>query len=247
MLTPRVIPFDGILNFRDLGGYRTLDGRSTRWARLYRSDVAHELSPTDMALLQSLGIATVVDLRSPSEVERTRSALREEPTIRFVNASVLSNDGLNERRDEETLDEQYLARRYLHYLEVGTGAFTRAFDEMSLAKNYPLVFNCFLGKDRTGVLAALLLSCLGVERNSVINDYALTATRVPLIVERLRRDPVYRDTIERTHSNVLSATTATMTRFLVEVDDRFGGARGWALSAGVSQRQLDQISQLLLE
>ncbi|MCU1362788.1 MAG: protein tyrosine/serine phosphatase [Acidimicrobiaceae bacterium] len=200
-----------------------------------------------MALLRSLGVATVVDLRSPSEVARTGSAFRGDPFIRFVNSSVLSSDVLNEPRDEESMDDQYLARRYLHYLEVGGDAFTRAFEEMSHEENYPLVFNCFFGKDRTGVLAALVLSCLGVERSSVVDDYALTATRVPLIVERLRTDPLYRDTVERTNPVVFSATTATMSRFLDEVDQRFGGARGWALGAGVSRRQLDRISHLLLE
>jgi protein-tyrosine phosphatase len=247
MSTARVVPFGGVFNFRDLGGYRTTDGRMTRWGRLYRSDAAHELSPTDLALLRSLGVATVVDLRSPSEVARTGSAFRGDPSIRFVNSSVLSTDVLNELRDEESLDDQYLARRYLHYLEVGGDAFARAFDEMSRDENYPLVFNCFFGKDRTGVLAALVLSCLHVERSSVVDDYALTATRVPLIVERLCTDPLYRDTIQRTNPVVFSATTGTMSRFLDEVDQRFGGARGWALGAGVSQRQLDQISHLLLE
>jgi protein-tyrosine phosphatase len=248
MSRSRVIPFSGIFNFRDLGGYPTVDGRTTRWGKLYRSDVAHDaLSPEDLTLLRSLGVVTTLDLRSPAEVERTTSALRGDPTIRYVNTSVLSNDGLNEKRDEASLDDEYLARRYLHYLDVGAEAFAQAFAELSVDENYPLVFNCFLGKDRTGVLAALVLSCLEVERSAIVDDYALTAARVPLIVEKLRSDPVYRDTIDRTHPIVLGATSETMTRFLDEVDRRFGGAGDWALSVGVPQWQLDQMRRFLIE
>lgn len=247
MTTPRLVPFSEILNFRDLGGYRTSDGRTTRWGRLYRSDVGQPLTSADLELLRSLGVATVVDLRSPVEVERTASALRADATIRYVNTSVLSNDGLIERQEESVFDEGYLARRYLHYLDVGGDAFTRAFAEMAKSENYPLVFNCFLGKDRTGVLAALVLSCLGVERDEIVADYALTATRVPFIVEKLRSDPVYRDTIDRTHPVMLDASALTMTDFLEELDRRFGDARSWALGVGVSSDELERMSALLLE
>jgi protein-tyrosine phosphatase len=245
--TPRLVPFSEILNFRDLGGYHTADGRTTRWGRLFRSDVGQPLSASDIDLLRTLGVATVIDLRSPVEVERTASALRVDPSIRFVNTSVLSNDGLIERREESTFDEGYLARRYLHYLEVGGDAFTRAFAEMAVYENYPLVFNCFLGKDRTGVLAALVLSCLTVERDEIVADYALTATRVPYIVEKLRGVPVYRDTIDRTDPVMLDANAHTMMSFLEELDRRFGGARSWALGAGVSPGELERLSELLLE
>ncbi len=247
MTTSRLIPFREVLNFRDLGGYRTSDGRTTRWGRLFRSDVGQPLSPEDRELLRSLGIATVVDLRSPVEVERTASALRADPMIRYVNTSVLSNDGLIERQEESSFDEGYLARRYLHYLDVGRDAFSTAFAEMAAAENYPLVFNCFLGKDRTGVLAALVLSSLGVERDDIVEDYALTATRVPLIVEKLRNDPVHRNAIERTDPIVLDANALTMTTFLRDLDEHFGGARSWALAAGVSSDELDRMSELLLE
>jgi protein tyrosine/serine phosphatase len=205
------------------------------------------MTPADLELLRSLGVATVIDLRSPVEVERTVSALRADPSIRYVNTSVLSNDGLMERREESTFDEGYLARRYLHYLDVGGDAFMRAFAEMAVSENYPLVFNCFLGKDRTGVLAALVLSCLGVQRDEIIEDYALTSTRVPFIVEKLRSDPVYRDTIDRTDPIVLDANALTMTNFLEQIEQRYSGARNWALGAGVASGQLDRMSELLLE
>jgi len=141
-------------------------------------------------VFRGLGIASVVDLRSVSEVERTGRGLLTHEPLNFVNSPVLTTLQTDESRVD--IDEGYMARRYLEYLKMGAPAFVRVFEEMTNAESYPLVFNCFLGKDRTGVVAALVLSCLGVRRSSIVEDYALTAPRVVLIVEKLLRDPLLR-------------------------------------------------------
>lgn len=240
------MPFSGVSNFRDLGGYHTSSGRVTQWGRLYRSDALQDLTANDLVLLRSLGIVTVVDLRSSAEVERTGRGLLASESIRFVNPSVFRKD-FEEKRLASDLDDDYLARRYFQYLEEGGPAFVRAIEEMTVIENYPMVFNCFFGKDRTGVLAALVLSCLGVNDQTIVNDYALTATRMQFIIEKLRRDSVYRETIERAHPLVLGANAATMSQFLSNLDQHFGGARSWALSAGVLPHQLELLSDALLE
>lgn len=241
----RIVPFSGVLNFRDLGGYQTLDGRTTRWGRLFRSDALHDLTEDDLVVFRGLGISSVVDLRSTGEVERTGRGLLEGESIRFVNSPVLSSYEAN--REESAFDESYLARRYLQYLEIGAPAFVAAFEEMTVPEHYPLVFNCFLGKDRTGVLAALVLSCLGVERQSIVEDYAITDERVRFITGKLRQDPAHRDAIDQTDPVLLAAKEATMSSFLVEVDERFGGARAWVEAAGLAPGRLDQLESLVLE
>jgi protein-tyrosine phosphatase len=245
-VTNRLVPFEGVLNFRDLGGYESEDGRRTRWGRLFRSDAMHDLTEDDLVVFRGLGIAAVVDLRSVSEVERTGRGLLALEAQKFVNVPVLSNYEIHEPR-EIAFDEDYLSRRYLQYLDVGAPAFVRVIEEMTIADNYPLVFNCFLGKDRTGVLAALVLSCLGVERLTVVEDYALTDARVAFIVEKLRRDPVQSDTIDQTDPVLLAAREATMTSFLAEVDERFGGPVAWARRAGVSSDSIERLHDLLLD
>jgi protein-tyrosine phosphatase len=246
-VTPnRIVPLAGVSNFRDLGGYQTSDGRVTRWEKLYRSDALHDLTEPDLLLFRNLGIVTIVDLRNVTEVERSGRGLLDSEGIRFISAPVLPENDM-ERREMAVLDDDYLTNRYLHYLEVGDSAFVRAIQEMAAGTNYPLVFNCFFGKDRTGVLAALVLSCLSVNRSEIVDDYALTATRVPLILQRLKADPVYRETIERTDPILLAAQAATISRFLVELDRRFGSARDWALGVGISSVQLAALEDQLLE
>jgi protein-tyrosine phosphatase len=246
-VTPdRIVPFTGVLNFRDLGGYRTSDGRTTRWGHLYRSDALHDLSEADLSLFRRLGIATVVDLRNTREVERTGRGLLSSESFRFVNAPVLGETEVYALHGEP-LAPDYLVTRYLHYLDVGGGSLVRALEEMSDSQKYPLVFNCFFGKDRTGVLSALVLGCLGVSSEDIVSDYAVTASRVPMILDKLRQDRIYRETIERTNPLVLAANGDTMSRFLAELDVRYGGARAWARAAGMDDEKLESLTDVLLE
>jgi protein tyrosine/serine phosphatase len=243
----RVLPFSGVFNFRDLGGYPTTDGRTTRWGRLYRSDALHGFTQSDLELFRRLGINSIVDLRNPAEVERTGRGPLTEEHISFTNTSILSGNPVEEKVDTSELGEDYMWHRYLHYLDVGGEAFVGAFNSITRGENLPLVFNCFFGKDRTGVLAALVLSCLGVEAQAIVADYALTSTRVNLILEKLREDPVQRDTIERSDPVLLDATEHTMSRFLAEMDQRYGGACSWVLSKGVTTQQIEVLKRELLE
>ncbi len=245
IVTERLVPFSGALNFRDLGGYETEDGRLTRWGRLFRSDAMHDLTPDDLKVFRALGIASVVDLRSASELERTGRGLLAGEPLRFVNSPVLSNYQTDESRTN--IDEGYMSRRYLEYLQVGAPAFVRVIDEMTKADNYPLVFNCFLGKDRTGVVAALVLSCLGVGRSAIVEDYALTAPRVILIVEKLLRDPLLGEEVRHGNPLLLGARETTMSNFLSAVDERFGGPVAWAQGAGVPAESIDRLRDLLLD
>ncbi|MDA4133816.1 MAG: tyrosine-protein phosphatase [Thaumarchaeota archaeon] len=201
----------------------------------------------DLQVFRQLGVSSVVDLRSSAEVSHTGRGLLEREPLRFVNSPVLSDAETEEPREESIFDASYLARRYLQYLDVGAPAFVMAIKEMTVPENYPLVFNCFLGKDRTGVLASLVLSCLGVECATIVEDYALTHERMRLITEKLRRDPIQRETIDLTPPALLAADEATMTSFLHEVDQRYGGARSWVESAGITPEQVERLGDLVLE
>jgi protein-tyrosine phosphatase len=240
-----LVPFEGVHNFRDLGGYGTGNGRRTRWGQLYRSDAMHDLTSSDLEVFRTLGIAAIVDLRSPAEVQRTGRGLIESEPHRFVSAPVLSNYTTSESR--AAVDESYLTRRYLQYLDVGAPAFVSVFEEMAKEENYPLVFNCFLGKDRTGVVAALVLSCLEVERSQVIEDYAISDERMVHIVAKLLRDPELRGEIEGDDPILLSARTDTMANFLSALDERYGGAALWAESVGVTPATIARVRDLLLD
>jgi protein-tyrosine phosphatase len=237
----RILPLDGASNFRDLGGFPTTDGGFTRWGTLFRSDALHELTDDDMAVVRGIGLRTVIDLRTAVEVERTGRGPLGGEDAQYVHLSVIDADGGESRGIPAPVDED-LANRYLWYLEIGREALVGALEVLGSSSNYPLVFHCAAGKDRTGVLAALVLEIIGVERAVIVDDYALTASRMELILERLLRNTPEGKSLYDLPATAFAVEATTMQRFLEALDDRHGGARRWALAAGVSGEQLDAMA-----
>ncbi|MEU4337791.1 tyrosine-protein phosphatase [Micromonospora lupini] len=168
----RHVAFDRLHNFRDLGGYRTDDGRSVRWGLLYRSDSLGKLSGADLDRFQALGVRTVIDLRYPWEI----AARGRAPEINGVAWHNLSIE--HRPYDQAVIDPavdpwRHLADRYAEVAEDGVAELREALDVI-VAADAPLVFHCASGKDRTGLLAALLLALLGVDEEQIAADFALT-------------------------------------------------------------------------
>ncbi|WP_341207408.1 tyrosine-protein phosphatase [uncultured Sphingomonas sp.] len=174
----RLLPLQGGRNFRDLGGYRTTDGRQVKWGLLFRSGSMHGLTDSDYAYLHRRGIQVVCDFRDVRE--------RREEAVRWPQGSaprVLSEDYQldlasfmptgNPKGWTAEQARQAMRNSYPQMLVTFKSQYRRMFAEL-LAGNAPLAFNCSAGKDRTGVAAALLLTALAVPRATVIDDYLLT-------------------------------------------------------------------------
>jgi protein tyrosine/serine phosphatase len=250
MTTPnvpsRLLPLVGAFNFRDLGGYPTTDGRRTRWGRVFRSDTLNALSAEDLQVLRQLGLRTVVDLRTTNEAERDgRGMLVSEP-IEYVHLSVLPEEGGDSVGAPDT-DGSTIGARYLWYLQAGEAALSAALRIVANGSGHPVVFHCTAGKDRTGVLSALILGCLGVDRVTIVDDYMQTAAVLHLIIDRLRNHPVYGEVLQTASPARFGVEAATMHEFLDGLDQRYGGAAGWATAVGIEPRVLDQLRAALLE
>ena len=239
----RFLALVGAYNFRDLGGYPTTDGRVTARGRLFRSDSLHGLTQDDLELLRQMDLGGVIDLRTSAEVERNGRGLLAEEPIRYLHASVLQEEG-GESAGAPTMDNP--GERYLWYLDVGPHALVAALTMVADPEGYPLVFHCSAGKDRTGVLAAMVLDILEVRPEVIVEDYMLTATRLDLIRAGLRRDPLYGEQIDQLPAARLLMQASAMEYFLTELHERHGGAMQWALAAGVTPRSLERMSTLLL-
>jgi protein-tyrosine phosphatase len=244
----RLIPLDGAFNFRDLGGYPGTGGTVTRWGMLFRSDTLHELSRSDVALLRSMGLTTIIDLRTPRELEQTgRGPLAPEP-IAYRHLSVI-RDGGGGGADGEAVaapDVDDLTERYLWYLEVGGPALAEALSVLGQPTSYPLVFHCAAGKDRTGVLAALVLDLCGVAPAVIVDDYIITAERMELILGRYRSDPAFAARMAQVPPGRFGVEADTMERFLDALHRRFGGAEAWATAAGVPRAAIENLRAVLL-
>jgi protein-tyrosine phosphatase len=243
--TSRLLPLVGAYNFRDLGGYPTVDGRITRWGRLFRSDTLHELTEADIQVLRDVGLATIVDLRTSTEVERTGQGLLKTEPVGYVHLSVMQEGISQEAAASVSLADLDLASLYLGWLESSPAPLVEAINVIGTPERFPLVFHCAAGKDRTGVLAALILEILGVRRDLIVDDYVLTATRIDLIRVRQRRDP---ETAQRMDvaPQLFNVEALTMEKFLDGLHERHGGGRMWALDAGVSPEIFERMDATLL-
>jgi len=176
---PRIVTLEGCTNFRDLGGYRTVDGRRVRHGLVFRSAHLGGLTAADRQTLGTLGVRTIVDLRGLNEAAETPHAitgLRAEVLPAAIEPRVGEHlrQALDEGRATPELIVGLMTAHYRDYPQRAASAFRTLFTALSNGTRRPLVFHCTAGKDRTGFAAALLLTALGVPWDTVVEDYLHT-------------------------------------------------------------------------
>jgi protein-tyrosine phosphatase len=241
----RVIDLEGCLNFRDLGGYATADGRRVRWRRLFRSDGLHVLTAADVRRLSDeLQIGDVIDLRSSAELRLDgRGLLERETAIRFHHLPLF--DGV-QSADREAAGVMNLADRYFLLAEFAKEAIARVVNVLA-ESGAPAVYHCAAGKDRTGVVSAVVLGALGVRDEVIIADYAATQENLDAIVARLMATEGYRTMLEALPPDTLHAEPTTMIALLTRIRERYGSMSEYLHAAGVSRATQERLADALLE
>ena len=238
----RRLAWEGLLNARDLGGYPAQGGRETRWGALVRSDSLAALTEAGRAALAGYGVRAIVDLRLTDEIDRHPNPFAE-PGDHGI---VYSNVSIIDPAVESPPERLTLAQSYLWMLD----RFHRAVAEvMRVIANAPeggVLIHCAAGKDRTGLVAALLLGVVGVAPETIAADYALTAENLrPRDEEWLEHGPG--DRAEREELLLRFAPTAeVMLEVLDHLTDRYGGVEAYLLEAGVTPDDLDRLRARLL-
>jgi protein-tyrosine phosphatase len=239
----RLVPLDGCLNFRDLGGYPTRDGRTVRWGQVFRSDALHLLSRRDVARLRDeLCIGAVIDLRSTMELRTEgRGDLEREP-IRFHHLP-LFDGGVQEGGDRSEMIN--LSDRYFLLAEFAMDPIARVLTTLATTDT-PAVYHCAAGKDRTGVVSAVILGLLGVEDDVIVADYALTQENLDQIIDRLTATEGYQAMLAALPPDTLHAQPETMIALLEKIEAKYGSMEGYAVAAGVGPQAIDRLRDRLL-
>ena len=236
---------EGCVNFRDLGGYRNAHGQTVRWRRLFRSDALQDMTSADTSLAtDGLNIGLVVDLRNTNEAGRdgrgplaaTETAYRHFPILDARGAIPPFAGGDVAGRLTETY--RWLVLNSGTGIAEAVGSISEALDGGSGA-----VFHCSAGKDRTGLLAALILEVLGVDQETITADYMLTIEVVEGIVERIKG-------IEQGSSptaQTLAPQPAAFQAYQDTLRDEFGGAEAYLRTHGLSKDTFDSLRRNLLE
>ncbi len=214
----RHLEFERLHNFRDLGGYRTSDGRETRPGLLYRSDSLGKLAGEDLARFEKLGVRTVVDLRYPWEIER-KGRVPELPGLGYHNLSIEHRPYDQAALGPEVDPAVYLAERFAEVASDGVAEIRAALQVIADPASGTVAFHCASGKDRTGIIAALVLTRLGVPEQTVVEDFALTGLATERLVAEWHAS--YPDLVMK-WPGYGRAPAELMRRFLADLTERYG-------------------------
>lgn len=240
-------PFEGCFNFRDIGGYPTVDGHRVRWGRYFRAGRQDRMTSQDLAGVRSLGIKTQIDLRRPDEAAEQGPGPLPAMGANYHNIAVIPQGG-TAQLSRLVGDTAISGRRYIGYLEFGPESWLRMFELFEQASSHPIVIHCTAGKDRTGVSTAFLLSVLGVDRALIEADYLLTNRDVVRQVDFIEANVGFPEGVDRElmmhHAGV---PEDAMGEFLDGLDARWGGPLEYLRSIGISEASMAAVRREFLE
>jgi protein-tyrosine phosphatase len=233
----------GTRNLRDIGGYRTRDGRQTRWGTVYRSDCLDRLTPESRRELIALGIRTIIDLRDNEEVAARANVLPDSATVRYRRLPVWDEP------PPKDVVLPLLTEGYARTLEHGGGQFVGIVRALLEPGALPALVHCASGKDRTGVAAALLLSAVGVGTEDVAADYALSGA---CLGEAYLEEVGWQWLARSGHSweQYRYLFTTPPERMLATLDhlrQRWGSAEGYLVAHGLGADEIDELRERLVE
>jgi protein-tyrosine phosphatase len=256
----RLLPLQGGRNFRDLGGYRTDDTRQVRWGRIYRSGVMSGLTTTDRDYLSGLGIEVICDLRSNQERKSQPNPFlqNDAPEVVATDYDMLPMNGLMNATTAAQAISAF-ADAYVQFTQALAPQYTDLFARL-VRRETPLAFNCSAGKDRTGMGAALILSVLGVPRETVVADYALTQVYAPPseLAKQMAgthgmpgatsaQSDAFAQLPHEVLSVLMGSDPAIMRRALEMIDQKYGGPIELAKSSfGLTDAKISQLRAVYL-
>ncbi len=246
----RRVGLDGPANFRDLGGYPA-GTRRLRRGRVFRSDSLSRMSPSDVRhVVDELGVVTVVDLRASHEVETYGHGPLGSEGVRVHHLPIADEtrpDRVERPADAPDPATLTLDRIYLLMLDRYAERFVGVLRMLADDANHPIVFHCAAGKDRTGLVAALLLSLLGVDDATVAADYALTSEHIDELVDRHRAQAAAEGRTVEVNDAHLAAEAAVMRIVLAEMRERYGSAEAYLRAHGLEPEAIAALRTSLLE
>lgn len=243
----RHLQIDGTYNVRDIGGYATADGRQTRWRTYLRSDSLHKLSVDGQQELLATGLKTIIDLRRERETVKTPNVFASSDEVDYRHMNLITDtdpDGYGDSGEGPA----WIARSYKILLDdrkPQIGAIMATLADPAVA---PALFHCAGGADRTGIIAALLLSLAGVPEETIAEDYQLTA---PTLFRRYSTDgppPGWStDDLRRAQSMDYLAPAETMRITLDYLTGKYGGVEAYVREIGLTTDQIEAIRESFVE
>lgn len=237
----RHLPLEGSYNIRDVGGYTTGDGGTTRWRTFLRADSLHRLTPVGQQELIDYGVRTVIDLRHERELVAAPAVFANSCVVNYVNISLMEEAAPN-------AEPRYwpdLEGLYKHMLDERQEMVKAVFDAMT-QEAFPVLINCTAGKDRTGIITALMLGIADVDHATIAEDYELTAHFGGEMFDLFRAQAAKAghdmDILER----FLQVKPETMLNTLAHLESAYGNVLTYLQQIGLTAAQLDRLRQTIV-
>jgi protein-tyrosine phosphatase len=229
----RIIAVQGAYNVRDLGGLPVGTGGETAFGHVFRGDFPRWLSEAEHAIENRLPIESVVDLRRAAEAGHERVD-HERHGLAYTASTLVTDQGTS------------WSATYADYLRDGPDEVVAAVAAVLEGAKRGVYFHCAAGKDRTGVIAALLLDVLDVARADIVADFMLTDLAIEPILDRLRRTAAYGDALAGRSLDQHRPQATKIESFLEWLSAEQGGARRWLVAHGLPAGAIDRFRALMI-
>lgn len=240
----RHLQLEGTYNVRDTGGYATADGYMTRWHTLLRGDALHRLTPAGKNALVDAGLHTVIDLRRDAELAQAPNVFATSDAVRYVNVSLIERTP----HEEEAATPRTLASVYQGIIATSHARIREIFAALAAPDAFPALVHCTAGKDRTGIIIALLLANAGVPTETIVADYALTEQLLAgEWVDQMRERVLASGGDWAAMAILMGSPAELMRQTLVDVEAQYGSVPQYLRTIGVPQETLDTLRTALIE
>ncbi len=250
----REIHLKGTSNTRDIGGYLTSDLRTLRWRQIIRSENLSRLTASDFQKLEEIGVKTVIDLRTDREHDQSPTVWLGDNPPRFFHFPIgdAHNDWFNAQRkmmkrnrftEEQALE--HMVEGYRMIAEVGPPSFQKLMDLVLDQSNWPILIHCNAGKDRAGVAVTLILEALGVDRETIMEEFLLTneigrSEEKAIFLSKKRKNSRSVGGLSRGPSAsawfpIVGVQPEMLEAFYVSVDEKYGSMDAFLTEMGVDQ------------
>lgn len=241
----RVIPLQGAWNTRTFAGLQGSHGPIPASAFVRTSDLGR-LTAADRDALAAAGVTLDIDLRTADEQVQSPDLLASDARFAYQRTSLMGTEKMDLQKMVTTFPDS-LGAAYVQWLDHSQPQFKQVFQRIAAERDGTVLFHCTAGKDRTGIIAGLLLDLAGVSRADIVHNYAISAHYLEgqpkdsamnaQIMELIKQNPE----IGRKMAGMSGTAPENMAMFLAALHAQYGGAEGYLKSIGVSEAEIDQL------
>ena len=251
MTDRRWLDVPGAYNVRDLGGYHTADGKTTRYRAFLRADGLHNLTESAKSGLMEYGVRTVIDLRRTFETVETPNALAGMEGVEYHHLNMIGDTeppGYIPPPEDEWTTPEATAEIYRVLLDERQDVISETLVTLANSRGHTAIYHCAAGTDRTGIISALLLGLADVPNETIIDDYAFSShgLRDKLLAEGIPQPLADEDFTLEVPPEILAPPSA-MERTLRHLSDKYGGIEPYVRHTGLTDAHIAEIRNKLRE